>query len=758
MRKNVKTIFVTLLSLLCFLCFAIGCSTKKSVKLEGFHDEEITVSLGQNYRLELAPIVVDEVYFEITAQVVNTKGESVQVTNGYFTVTEVDGYVITYTATNGGKSQRRAVTLKVENNRAPNVVIDDCDTTYQVGETFLFPTVTAYDLAGEELTPKASVYKIEGEERIEQTLQEENAFLCENAGEYLFQATATNSFGVTGVNELKFYVNELRRGEVEAFENAGAKDDVVVNSKYTEGYGWLEKTDVTMGERQGVLKIDVNATKQMRNVVTVYPKQDYASYLEKDGENYKNKKFVVTMYVEASVGSIPEMYAHFTSYRIKDVKYNMWYDYSFDATTMLDDYQEMLETQEKITNATDAQTKAKAEKELQALQNNALSIWGTFTTKATIYIDRVAFVEEEVKTIVAEGKTYEAGKEISLATEMPLVGYEEVEYTVLLEGKPVAITNDKFVPSYVSDTYAVVASLKGNVSQVNDHAEFKFKTTASNRHKARIAKYTQTVNLGDQVVEPTIEVYDQAGEKVEGYKITKRMEFVSNAGVRSQSSAFTMAKSGTFEYTITAEKEGVAFIKTASVRVGPFEKYEVISLDRADVLELFGSSKGALLTKEDLNGLKKEFVNVNETPLEQVLRFTKNNSDTSFELNFIPVHTVEYYKGIISIKPTIKLELYLDSANEEITEFSVELFQNKEKAHIVPANTWSTIEISIDEMIAAMEDGRLYALNTWTHCAMKIKANPTTDDCSIADSEFSLFLGDITLQGEGNGDGYIKDW
>ncbi len=758
MKKHLKTICITLLSLLCFVCFTLGCSTNKKVKIEDFNDEEITVSLGENYRLELAPIVVDGVYFEVTAQVVTSSGKSVALTNGYFTLSEVDGYIITYTAKSAGNSQKRTVTLKVENQRAPNVILGECDTTYEVGETFSFPTITVYDLAGEQLVPTANVYKIEGEERIWQEVQTENSFLCEEVGEYIFQATATNSFSVTGVKELKFYVSGFEVGEVEGFSNAGVQNDVVVNSKYTSGFEWIDKTDAAMGNRQGVLKIDVNKTNQQRNVVTVYPKQSYESYLEKKGEEYKNTKFVVTMYVSAPVGSIPEMYAHFTSYRIKDIKYNMWYDYTFDAKSMLNAYTSILTAEEKIANATDAQTLATAEKELSNLYNNALSVWGTFTTTATVYIDRIAFVEEQTKTTVAKNKSFEIGQEISLAKEMPVEGYHDVEYTVSLEGKPVAITSDKFTPEYASDNYTVVASVKDSVNALNDNAEFKFKVTANNKHVAGWNRYTSTVNKGDEVIEPSIEVYDQSNRKVEGYKITTRREFVSNAGVRSEASEFTTAKSGTFEYTVTAEKEGVKFIKTTTVKVGPFGKNEVISLSRADALELFGTTKGTLLTQDDLNTLKKSFVDINTTSHEKVIRFTKNNSDTYFDLNFKPVHTAQYYKSLASIKPAVKITLYLASANTNITEFSVEMFQNKDCKYIVPANAWTTIEVPVDAMIAAMEDNRLYPLSTWTHCALRIRPNATGEEYSIANSELNLFLGDIALAGDENGDNYVQDW
>ncbi len=762
MRKNIKAIFLTLLSLLCFACFFVGCSKSGNSAngdvFKNFKDEEITVLLGENYRLELAPLTDGETYYEVTASVVDGQGRAVNVERGYFTIVDVNGYVITYSATNSGGSRNRTVTLKVKNERAPNVIIAECDTTYEVGETFYFPAVTVYDLADEVLTPTVGVYKVEGEERIEQILETENSFFCESAGEYVFKATAKNSFGVTGIKELIFYVNGSQLGEVEAFGNAGSKNDVQVNVKYTDGCEWIDQTSDAMGKRQGVLKVNVGKTNQMRNILTVYPKQGYAKYLEKDGEEYRNKKFVVTMYVAAPVGSIPEMYAHFTSYRIKDIKYNMWYDYSFDANIMLDAYNEILKAEETLANATDAQAKETAEKELQNLKNNTLSIWGTFTTSAVIYVDRIAFTEVEAVTSVETGKSYEVGNQISLATEMPVVGYSDVEYTVLLEGKPVAVTKDMFTPEYVSDNYTVVASLKGNVNELNDNAEFTFKTMAANQHTAKISKYTQTVSVGDEVIEPTIEIYDQSNNLVEGYKITKSMEFVSIAGARSVASSFTLAKSGTFEYVITAEKEGIKFIKTATVRVGPFDKYEIVSLARADVLELFGSTKATLLTKDELNGLKNTFVDVNETPFERVLRFTKNNSDKTFDLNFKPVHTLEYYKQIAGLKSIINVSLYAASANDKIIEFMVELFQDKECTYVVPANTWTTIEVPISAMISAMEDNRLYSVNTWTHWAIKIRPNHAADEYSIANSEFNLFLGDFTLVGNENGDNYAQDW
>ncbi len=323
MKKNVKRILLTFLSALCVVLFAIGCGecsapSNHDALFKQFKDEEITLSLGGNYRLELAPIADEEVYYEVFASVVDAQGNEIDVSNGYFTVTDTGGYVIIYTAKRGEETRQREVTVVVKNEREPNVIIGDCDTTYEVGDTFTFPTVTVYDLAGEALTPSMGVYKVVGDEKIEQTLATENTYLCESAGTYIFEAKATNSFQITGVKELTFYVSGVEAGEVESFGTAGAQDDVEVNSKYTDGYAWLDKTDASMGDRQGVLKVNVRATNQQRKILTVYPKQDYADYMEKIGEDYANKKFVVTMYVAAPVGSIPEMYAHFTSYRIKD--------------------------------------------------------------------------------------------------------------------------------------------------------------------------------------------------------------------------------------------------------------------------------------------------------------------------------------------------------------------------------------------------------------------------------------------------------
>ncbi len=746
MRKKLKNIFIAVLSLLCLTCCAVGCqqgsgSSKVSEALfESFLDETESVRLGERYRLEVAPLVNGDEYCSVSASVADSKGGDVKAPNGYFTVTDIEGYVITYTANAPKKPRYRTVTLEVKNEKEPNVVIGDCDVTYGLGEVFTFPSVTVYDLAGESLTPTAEVYKLEGEEQIKQET-DENSFTCEYAGRYIFKATATNSFGVTGESSLSFYVSSPQAGEVESFSTPGARKDVSVNSRYTNGYEWIEQTEGALGARQGVLKINVRKTNQQRNIVTVYPNQEYENYLAKDGEAYKNKKFVVTMYVAAPVGSIPEMYAHFTSYRIQEVKYNMWYDYIFDASAMLNAYEDM---------------RTAGQEDLESLQNNALSIWGAFTTDATLYIDRIAFAETEIATSVQADKSYEAGKEISLATEMPVAGSTDVEYTVLLAGKPVAITNDKFIPEYISDDYTVVASVRGLANEVNDNAEFKFKTTASNLHTARLNAYTNTVNVGDEVVEPTLEIYDQADNKVEGYKITRTREFVSNAGVRSTASSFTLAKSGTFEYTLVAEKDGVKFIETATLRVGPYGKYEVISLSRADATELFGTTAGTLHTKDGLNSLKASFAGIADAPSENVLQFKKNNSDNAFELNFKPVHTAEYYEEIARIKRTVSIPVYLASANANVTQFSVETFQSKDCVYTVKANTWTVLEVPVDAMLAAMKDGRLYAINTWTHCAIKIKAD--NEGHSLANAEFNLFLGDIFVTGEENGDNYVPDW
>ncbi len=718
MKKSIKTFLILLLSILCLTSFAC---VKESF-FENFNDETVQAVLGEKYQLDIASIKdKNGNYYEVTAEVVDSRDKKVDSYAGFFKVTDIDGYKITYTVAKGtSKETKRIVIVNVKNVQAPNIVLGECANTFKINDTFVFPSITVYDLLEENIVPTVKVVNSQGVEC--ELSADKKSFVCTTSGTYKLVITAVNSAGVEGSLEYDFYVRQpAEKGEVEAFNDYGSLEEIKT-STYVNSATWSEKS---LG-KNGVLKLDVKTSNQWVEFVTINPCHDYLAYLEVDGNNYKNQYFVLTMYVDAPVGSVKGIYplSNGTSangYKIKDIKYGMWYDYIIDAKLMLDNYKAINDKEQKGEDSA-------------TLKSQTHSLRAVFLSDATIYLDKITFVESLTNLSdenILSTTDYKFGETIDFSKLIKSDGNKTMLYTILIDDKPVGTTNDKYTPEYVSDNYSVVASITENANMVGQTKTYKFKV--KDTHKAELVS-TSTI--------PTLKIMNGTDDVTSSYNITSELEFVSNAGKRESTKDFVATKNGCYEIILKATNPttNVKFIKMTTVKVGNYLNNEVISATRADATELFGTSKATIIENSiydkdsttDYKGAK-------------LISFTKPATDNNptFKLNFKPVHNAEHYEEIGA--EYICFPMYIKSGNTKISEFKVTIF---EKIFTVPATTWTTIEVPAELFIEYLKNDKLFPIVTWMDTPISI--TPTTD--SIAQSVFNLYLGDIIVRSKSQED------
>lgn len=231
-----------LLMLLLCIAFAVGgilsaCGNDGSrVELVDFENETITVDLGSTYTISDTFVKDTEGNnYRLTVTVKDSAGEEISVLANQFAVEDPGGYVITFSADLGGGDVRtRTVTLNVQDKGDPTITISSPQMGY-VNEEYVLPSVSVRDDSGESLTPEIKVYLVNGEDREEQTITD-GKFTPATRGEYLIEASATDSSGNTGTASATFYVrNALTLNTFEDFNDPYSVSSIVnVDRGYTE--------------------------------------------------------------------------------------------------------------------------------------------------------------------------------------------------------------------------------------------------------------------------------------------------------------------------------------------------------------------------------------------------------------------------------------------------------------------------------------------------------------------------------------------
>lgn len=219
MKKIVSFVVVTLLAV-AMAVSAVACTKKKAaVTLVDFPATftEETQEAGDFYTLRREVRDTNDNTYPLTAEVKTSAGGGVSVIGGEFELTDIGGYVVTYTAHISDSDTRTSVvTIPVADNVAPTVSIPTPPSGF-VGELYTLPTINFADNIG--VTAKSvKVYRLDGKDddnekdENEQTLTplgDTYTFTPTERGYYRIVASATDGAGHTTTRTADFAVDEI---------------------------------------------------------------------------------------------------------------------------------------------------------------------------------------------------------------------------------------------------------------------------------------------------------------------------------------------------------------------------------------------------------------------------------------------------------------------------------------------------------------------------------------------------------------------
>ncbi|PWM52880.1 MAG: hypothetical protein DBX60_03650 [Bacillota bacterium] len=217
MKKKIALLLSLLAAVL--FCFGLAACKQKGVTLKDFPEAETqTVALGSVYELKTQAEGEDGNTYRLTFQVRTRDDAAVPVFDDRFDVTDIGGYVITYTAVTDGVTQTSVVTLDVTDDTAPTISISKPENG-SVGEEYELPVITVSDLAGTSPEVTVKVYLIREGERTEITSLSERGgryyFTPESVGTYEIEVTAVKTNGQSKTATRSFNIDEpVAEGEV----------------------------------------------------------------------------------------------------------------------------------------------------------------------------------------------------------------------------------------------------------------------------------------------------------------------------------------------------------------------------------------------------------------------------------------------------------------------------------------------------------------------------------------------------------------
>ena len=217
MKKKIALLLSLLAAVL--FCFGLAACKQKGVILKDFPEAETqTVALGSVYELKTQAEGEDGNTYRLTFQVRTRDDAAVPVFDDRFDVTDIGGYVITYTAVTDGVTQTSVVTLDVTDDTAPTISISKPENG-SVGEEYALPVITVSDLAGTSPEVTVKVYLIRKGERTEITSLSERGgryyFTPESVGTYEIEVTAVKTNGQSKTATRSFNIDEpVAKGEV----------------------------------------------------------------------------------------------------------------------------------------------------------------------------------------------------------------------------------------------------------------------------------------------------------------------------------------------------------------------------------------------------------------------------------------------------------------------------------------------------------------------------------------------------------------
>ena len=217
MKKKIALLLSLLAAVL--FCFGLAACKQKGVTLKDFPETETqTVALGSVYELKTQAEGEDGNTYRLTFQVRTRDDAAVPVFDDRFDVTDIGGYVITYTAVTDGVTQTSVITLDVTDDTAPTISISKPENG-SVGEEYTLPVITVSDLAGTSPEVTVKVYLIREGDCTEITSLSERGgryyFTPESVGTYEIEVTAVKTNGQSKTATRSFNIDEpVAEGEV----------------------------------------------------------------------------------------------------------------------------------------------------------------------------------------------------------------------------------------------------------------------------------------------------------------------------------------------------------------------------------------------------------------------------------------------------------------------------------------------------------------------------------------------------------------
>lgn len=339
-----KSVFLLSLLFAAMLCFTLAACKTGGIALKDFPSESTeTVELGSVYTLKTRAEGEDGNTYRLSAKVSTKDSVAVPVFDDRFDVTDVSGYVITYTAITGDDTQTSVVTLNVTDNTAPIIGINKPDGGI-LNEEYRLPVITVSDLAGTQPEVTVKVYHVDGDVRTEVTGLTEHEgryyFTPTDIGNYEIEVTAKKTNGQSKTATRSFVVDSpVEEGEVfspEVFDPASqisfvaaggvAVDKIAVNKvtpeetdgAYTGSYLSLNGKDVGTN-----VWVDIHLTPRLS--VEEYADYDIVEFWVYFKSTSENVKIGI---LGGSTGATDPLLREFPG--------NTWAKISVDADTFFD--------------------------------------------------------------------------------------------------------------------------------------------------------------------------------------------------------------------------------------------------------------------------------------------------------------------------------------------------------------------------------------------------------------------------------------
>ena len=171
--KKIKNLICLLFVCVLFSLFFACTEEKKTVELVDFENQSHTVNLGEMYTIDLTSVRDKDVNtYRVLYEVKTKSGGSVSVLENVFDITDVEGYVITYTVHVDKKTTfTKTDTLQVVDLGSPSIRINK-PSEGVVDVLYTLPAISVADLSGNITSKEVRVYFVDGESLTEVALTE----------------------------------------------------------------------------------------------------------------------------------------------------------------------------------------------------------------------------------------------------------------------------------------------------------------------------------------------------------------------------------------------------------------------------------------------------------------------------------------------------------------------------------------------------------------------------------------------------------